>query len=147
LATSSLVGTGNSTNAWWGAGYTDVHARMPAMTILIFLSWRRTHLARQRALARMVAAAVAVGLWAFVALIIGVLYPTFLQTFKVSPAQATSAPYIARNITRRERPWISNVHTITSPPPARCHVVLRPTRTPSTTSACGTPTPTSHWRR
>ena len=43
--------------------------------------------------------AVAVGLWVFVALVIGVLYPTFLQALKVSPAQATlEAPYIQRDI-------------------------------------------------
>ena len=42
---------------------------------------------------------VAVGLWAFVALVIGVLYPTFLQALKVSPNQESlEAPYIQRNI-------------------------------------------------
>ncbi|MHB1088703.1 MAG: UPF0182 family protein, partial [Acidimicrobiales bacterium] len=40
------------------------------------------------------------GLWAFVALVIGVLYPTLLQTLKVSPAQGSlESPYIQRNIT------------------------------------------------
>ncbi len=91
----------NSTNGVvQGAGYTDVHARMPAMTILIFLSLASALILLANVRSRgWSLPAVAVGLWAFVALIIGVLYPTFLQTFKVSPAQATlEAPYIARNI-------------------------------------------------
>jgi len=83
-----------------GASYTDVHARMPAMTILIFLSLASALILMANVRSRgWSLPAVAVGLWAFVALIIGVLYPTFLQTFKVSPAQATlESPYIARNI-------------------------------------------------
>jgi uncharacterized membrane protein (UPF0182 family) len=91
----------NSTNGVvGGAGYTDVHARMPALTILIFLSLASGLILLANVRSRgWSLPAVAVGLWAFVALIIGVLYPTFLQTFKVSPAQATlEAPYIARNI-------------------------------------------------
>ena len=91
----------NSTNGVvQGASYTDVHARMPAMTILIFLSLASALILLANVRSRgWSLPAVAVGLWAFVALIIGVLYPTFLQTFKVSPAQATlESPYIARNI-------------------------------------------------
>ncbi len=91
----------NSTNGVvQGAGYTDVHARMPALTILIFLSLASALILLANVRSRgWSLPAVAVGLWAFVALIIGVLYPTFLQTFKVSPAQATlEAPYISRNI-------------------------------------------------
>ena len=91
----------NSTNGVvQGASYTDVHARMPALTILIFLSLASGLILLANVRSRgWSLPAVAVGLWAFVALIIGVLYPTFLQTFKVSPAQATlEAPYIARDI-------------------------------------------------
>ena len=83
-----------------GATYTDIHARMPAMTILMFISiacglillanvfrggWTYPSLAGV--------------LWAFVALVIGVAYPAGLQTFKVSPAQSSlEIPYIAMNI-------------------------------------------------
>ena len=91
----------NSTNGVvQGAGYTDVHARMPALTILIFLSLASALILLANVRSRgWSLPAVAVGLWAFVALIIGVLYPTFLQTFKVSPAQSTlESPYISRNI-------------------------------------------------
>ena len=42
---------------------------------------------------------IAIGLWAFVALVIGVIYPAVLQAVKVTPAQSTlELPYIQRNI-------------------------------------------------
>ena len=92
----------NSTNGYvQGAGYTDVHARMPALTILFYLSLAAAIILLANVRTRgWSLPAVAVGLWLFVALIIGVLYPTILQTIKVSPAQGSlEAPYIQRNIT------------------------------------------------
>jgi uncharacterized membrane protein (UPF0182 family) len=92
----------NSTNGYvQGAGYTDVHARIPAMTILFFLSLAAAVILLVNVRSRgWSLPAVAVGLWVFVALVIGVLYPTLLQALKVSPAQITlESPYIARNIT------------------------------------------------
>ena len=92
----------NSTNGYvQGAGYTDVHARMPAMTILFFLSLAAAAILLVNVRSRgWSLPAVAVGLWVFVSLVIGVLYPTLLQALKVSPAQISlEAPYIARNIT------------------------------------------------
>ncbi len=91
----------NSTNGFaQGAGYTDVHARMPALTILTILSLTSAAILLANVRSRgWSLPAVAVGLWVFVSLIIGVLYPTILQALKVSPAQQTlEAPYIARNI-------------------------------------------------
>lgn len=109
-----------------GAGYTDVHARLPALTILVFLSLASALILLANVRSRgWSLPAVAVGLWAFVALIIGVLYPTFLQTFKVSPAQATlEAPYIARNIAATRQAYgVNNVRyhsfaAATSVPPS-----------------------------
>ena len=98
IAKWSLV---NSTNGYvQGAGYTDVHARIPALTILFFLSLAATVILLVNVRLRgWSLPAVAVGLWAFVALIIGVLYPTILQALKVSPNQGKlEAPYIQRNI-------------------------------------------------
>jgi hypothetical protein len=92
----------NSNNGYdQGASYTDLHARMPALTILFYLSLAATAIllynVRSRGWSLPV---VAVGLWAFVALVIGVLYPTFLQALKVSPnQQSLESPYIQRNIT------------------------------------------------
>jgi uncharacterized membrane protein (UPF0182 family) len=91
----------SSTNGYVeGATYTDVHARLPAIQLLFWLSliaaaillvniWRQGW----------TLPVVAVGLWAFVALIIGVIYPALLQTLKVTPAQSSlEGPYISRNI-------------------------------------------------
>jgi uncharacterized protein len=92
----------NSTNGYvGGASYTDVHARMPALTILFYLSLAATVILLVNVRSRGWSLPVlAVGLWAFVALVIGVLYPTILQALKVSPNQGTlEAPYIQRNIT------------------------------------------------
>jgi uncharacterized membrane protein (UPF0182 family) len=91
----------NSTNAYvQGAGYTDVHARMPALTILFFLSVAAALILLSNVRLRgWSLPAVAVGLWLFVALVIGVLYPTILQALKVTPNQESlEAPYIQRNI-------------------------------------------------
>jgi len=91
----------NSNNAFaQGAGYTDVHARMPALTILFFLSLAAALILLANVRMRgWSLPAVAVGLWAFVALVIGVLYPTILQALKVTPNQnSLEAPYIQRNI-------------------------------------------------
>src|SRR6202034_2995815 len=55
-----------------GAGYTDVHVRLPA---------------------------IAVGLWALLAIVIGLIFPALFQALKVTPAQSSlEAPYISRNI-------------------------------------------------
>ena len=48
----------------------------------------------------------AVGLWAFVALVIGVIYPVIIQTLKVNPNQSTlERPYIADNIAATRRAY------------------------------------------
>lgn len=91
-----------STNGYVeGAGYTDIHARMPALDILFFISLFAAaillyNIRRQG----WTLPVLAVGLWAFVALVIGVIYPAVLQALKVNPAQSTlESKYIDRNIT------------------------------------------------
>ena len=83
-----------------GAGYADVHARLPAMNLLIIISilaaailvwniWRRGW----------ALPVLAVGLWAFVALVVGVIYPAIVEAVKVKPAENNlEKPYIADNI-------------------------------------------------
>ncbi|MPY94379.1 MAG: UPF0182 family protein, partial [Acidimicrobiia bacterium] len=83
-----------------GAGFTDVNAQLPAMSLLIAISllaaalfvasiWRRGW----------IVPAIAVGLWALVGLVAGVLYPAFIQRFRVEPAESTrEVPFIERNI-------------------------------------------------
>jgi uncharacterized membrane protein (UPF0182 family) len=83
-----------------GAGYTDVHARLPALELLFFVSLFAAaillyNIRRQG----WTLPVLAIGVWAFVALVIGVIYPAVLQALKVSPAQSTlEQPYIKRNI-------------------------------------------------
>ena len=53
----------------------------------------------------------AIGIWAFVALVVGIIYPALLQALKVTPAQSSlEAPYIQRNITAtRDAYGLNNV--------------------------------------
>jgi uncharacterized protein len=84
-----------------GAGYTDVHARLPAELLLVFVSIFAAgillfNIRRQG----WTLPVLAVGIWAFVALVVGIIYPALLQSLKVNPAQSSlEAPYIQRNIT------------------------------------------------
>ena len=83
-----------------GAGYTDVHARLPALTLLIGISVLAAVILliniRRRGWALPV---LGVGLWAFVAVVVGAIYPAIVQAVKVTPAQnALEQTYIARNI-------------------------------------------------
>jgi uncharacterized membrane protein (UPF0182 family) len=84
-----------------GAGYTDVHARLPAETLLIWVSVFAAgillfNIRRQG----WTLPVLAIGIWAFVALVVGIIYPALLQALKVTPAQSSlEAPYIQRNIT------------------------------------------------
>ena len=83
-----------------GAGYTQVKAELPALNLLIFISivaaalflwniWRRGW----------VLPIIAVGLWGFVSIVVGTIYPAVVQQFRVKPNEyAKERPYIARNI-------------------------------------------------
>jgi uncharacterized membrane protein (UPF0182 family) len=83
-----------------GAGYTDVHARLPAQTLLVVVSvFAAAILLYNIRRQGWTLPILAVGIWAFVALVVGVIYPALLQTLKVTPAQSSlEAPYIQRNI-------------------------------------------------
>jgi uncharacterized membrane protein (UPF0182 family) len=84
-----------------GGGYADIHARLPAQLLLIIISIFAAaillfNIRRQG----WTLPVLAIGIWAFVALVVGVIYPALLQAIKVNPAQSTlEAPYIQRNIT------------------------------------------------
>ena len=84
-----------------GATYTDVTAQLPAINLLILISLFAVALLivniRRRG---WVLPTLAVGLWAFVALIMGNIYPAVIQNLRVEPAESEKeAPYIERNIT------------------------------------------------
>ncbi len=83
-----------------GAAYTDVHAQLPALTLLIFISIASGALflvnVRRRG---WVLPTIGLGLWAFLSVVLGAIYPAIVQQFVVQPAQGTKEiPYIARNI-------------------------------------------------
>jgi len=91
-----------STNGYvQGAGYADVHARMPALTLLMVISVLAVVILVVNIWQRGWALPIlAVGLWAFVAIVAGAIYPVIIQALKVGPAQNTlESKYIARNIT------------------------------------------------
>ncbi len=84
-----------------GATFTDVHAQVPALEFLVLISivggllfvvniWRRGW----------TLPVIAVGLWAFISIVLGTAYPAYMQRFQVQASEASKErPYIARNIT------------------------------------------------
>ncbi len=101
-----------------GAGYTDVHARLPALELLILVSLAAAVLLiyniRRQGWALPI---LGVGLWFLVALTAGTIYPAAVQALKVNPAQNTlERPYIQRNIdATRQAMGITNVQSTSYP--------------------------------
>ncbi len=96
-----------------GASKTDVAAQLPALNLLMVISvvaaglfvwniWRRGW----------VLPVIAVGLWGFVALVIGTIVPAVYQQFFVNPNElAKEKPYIARNIAATRASFgLSDIH-------------------------------------
>ena len=83
-----------------GATYTDVHAELPALRLLMLISvtaavlfiiniWRKGW----------VFPIIAVGLWGFISIVIGTIVPAAIQRITVQPNELSrEQPYIARNI-------------------------------------------------
>ena len=101
-----------------GAGYTDVHARLPALELLILVSLAAAALLiyniRRQGWALPI---LGVGLWFLVALTAGTIYPAAVQALKVNPAQNTlERPYIQRNINAtRSAMGITGVASVSYP--------------------------------
>jgi uncharacterized membrane protein (UPF0182 family) len=83
-----------------GPSYTDVHAVLPAKTILVFVAIICALLFFANSFTRnWTLPAVAFGLMALSAIVIGGAYPALVQHYKVKPsAQDLESPYIQRNI-------------------------------------------------
>jgi uncharacterized membrane protein (UPF0182 family) len=83
-----------------GAGYTAVHVRLPALNLLTIVALAAFVLFVYNVYARnWTLPIVAAGLWAFVAIVIGVIFPWAVQSLQVNPAQSTyELPYLASNI-------------------------------------------------
>lgn len=83
-----------------GAAYADVNAKLPAINLLIAISALAALLLLYNIRRRgWMLPAIAVGLWALVAVVAGAAYPALVQRFRVEPAESTrEAPFIERNI-------------------------------------------------
>jgi len=95
-----------------GALYTDVKAQLPALELLIFVSVIAAGLFIWNIYRRgWVLPMIAVGLWAFISLVVGTIYPAAVQNFKVKPNEfANEAKYIQRNINATRQAFgLSNV--------------------------------------
>ena len=83
-----------------GALYTDVTAKLPALNLLMLISLFAVVLLMVNIRRRgWVLPVLAVGLWAFVAIVMGSIYPAFVQRFRVDPNETTrEAGYTTSNI-------------------------------------------------
>ena len=83
-----------------GALYTDVHAQLPATYLLMAISLSAVVLlVINLRLRGWVMPILAVGLWSFVAIVMGGIYPAFVQRFQVEPNETTrEAEFTQRNI-------------------------------------------------
>jgi uncharacterized membrane protein (UPF0182 family) len=90
-----------------GAGYADVHARLPAISLLFWVSLvAAVALLVNIRLRGLALPAVAVGSWVVVGVLAGAVYPALVQALKVGPAQdVLERPYIADNITATRRAY------------------------------------------
>ncbi len=84
-----------------GPTYTDVHAQLPAIRLLLIISLFSVFLFLYNIFRRgWVLPVLGVGLWAFVAVVAGTIVPAFIQKFRVEPSESSKErPYIERNIT------------------------------------------------
>jgi hypothetical protein len=83
-----------------GALYTDINAQLPALNLLFAISLAAVVLLvinlRLRGWTMPV---LAVGLWAFTAIVVGGIYPAFVQRFQVAPNEtAREAEFVEHNI-------------------------------------------------
>lgn len=83
-----------------GATFTDIKAQLPALNFLMLISLVAALLfivnIRRRG---WVLPVIAVGLWGFISIVVGTIYPAYIQRFEVKPNEFTKeAPYITRNI-------------------------------------------------
>ncbi len=83
-----------------GALFTDVNAQLPAIYLLLAISLAAVVLlVVNLRLQGWVMPIIAVGLWTFVAVVMGGIYPAFVQRFQVEPNETTKeAEFTQRNI-------------------------------------------------
>ena len=98
----------------YGATYSDVNARLPAMYIIILLGLFAGVVTIANAfLAKsgFQAPIFAVGIWIAASVIGGAIYPSTVQSLQVSPNErAKEETYIARNIAATRYAYLSLIH-------------------------------------
>ena len=97
--------TTSTSGAVDGATYTDLNARLPVHWLLILISLLSfVLLIVNIRLKGWVLPTLAVGLWAFVAIVMGGIYPLIVQRLRVEPAESTREQiYIEHNIASTRR--------------------------------------------
>ncbi len=98
-----------------GALYSDVHAALPALTLMAVVSMLLAVLLLVNLAIRSAPMAfVGVGIWVALSVILVGIYPAFVQRFVVQPSQlSTELPYIGRNIqATRYALGLSGVHSV-----------------------------------
>ena len=90
----------SSQGAVFGAAYTDLNANQPALLIMTIVAGAAGTLMLVNAYLKGVRLLVgAVVLWVAMAVLLGVIWPNFVQQFRVNPNEfARESPYIDRNI-------------------------------------------------
>ena len=90
-----------------GASYTDVHAQLPALNLLIFISIVAAILFLWNIHRRgWVLPIIAVGLWAFVSVALGTIYPAIIQQFVVGPERVREGSALHRPQHPRHTPRV-----------------------------------------
>src|SRR5690606_31187803 len=101
--------TGSTRGVVDGAGYTDVHAQLPALNLLVLISLAAAVLFVANIFRRgWTLPVLAVGLWVFVAVVAGGIYPQYVQNFQVRPNEsAKERPYRSeeRRVGKEGRTW------------------------------------------
>lgn len=85
---------------FFGPGYTDINARLPALRLLLVIALIAAALFIANIFRQgWTLALVSVGAWLIVAIAAGVLYPAFVQRFQVAPNQLQrEMPFITNNL-------------------------------------------------
>lgn len=99
-----------------GASYTDVHAHLPALTLLAAISVVSAGLFIANIRFRRLSLPVtAVAIWVLMSVLAGALFPLLVQNFSVKPQESQrERPYISRNLTATRAAFgLTNVHSQT----------------------------------
>ncbi len=100
----------SSNGLFQGAGFTAVHVRLPALNLLTIVALAAFALFVYNVYARTwVLPAVAGGLWLFLAIVIGVIFPWAVQTLQVNPSQQSlELPNLERNMAATQEAYSLN---------------------------------------